>query len=69
MKMFKLNYQLGCIKFEIVVRKMNLIALLSCTDKKYLNKYCYLIFMKGVFLRHLNQKPEAIQCFEEVIKQ
>lgn len=48
---------------------MNLIALLSCTDKKYLNKYCYLIFMKGVFLRHLNQKPEAIQCFEEVIKQ
>lgn len=43
--------------------------LASLTDKKYLNKYCYLTFMKGVFLRHLNQKPEAIQCFEEVIKQ
>jgi len=37
------------------------------TDSGNLDQYCYLTFMKGVIKRHLNQKDEAIQLFEEVI--
>lgn len=32
-----------------------------------LDKYCYLIFMKGVILRHLKQANAAIDLFNEVL--
>lgn len=34
---------------------------------KSLDQYCYLIFMKGVIKRHLDEKQAAIKLLEEVI--
>lgn len=39
----------------------------SSDASKSLDQYCYLIFMKGVIKRHLDEKPAAIKLFEEVI--
>jgi len=39
----------------------------SNDTNKNLDQYCYLIFMKGVIKRHLNEKKEAIKLFDEVI--
>lgn len=39
----------------------------SSDTSKSLDQYCYLIFMKGVIKRHLDDKPAAIKLLEEVI--
>lgn len=32
-----------------------------------LDAYAYLMFMRGVFLRHLSQTDDAIECFKDVL--
>lgn len=42
-------------------------SLLTESPEICLDTYAYLIFMRGICLRHLNQLDDAIDCFHDVL--